>query len=441
MYSSSPRSKLQLLVGAFEGPVEAGSGPNGEDLGETSSRQARKRRRRLKSLAGAILPVVTSAPLWTLPTVLDNVDQTTSKRDQSPSLTITEVHETSNVQAQQNVSASALKGNAAMVCSLIAIVGETCDLLGNDVEPFLQVILYPLCERASSQNHSQVQRTACLTLQQVAMSCDMKSTKELIRQNFDYLFGAMLSRTRRQGKQHTGHQISFPSSIPSIVKVVLRSATETDTAIGICSERSLSDETNVSYVIDLVNALVVSFDNNLRIMNEDPSLQVSTCLDLVEVFDAALSFLASTFGLSLDKRYDPFAGITAPENGVDWKATLDPFRLLKPDGLTAQEGFEKMRTDAQRDNDSNDGDAPVMRITNGEVELVDLVLARCSFFLSSPSLQIEMASCDGMKYAFTLLGYVAKYTKVSRLTPSRSVPLCYLSYSCAFCIGFNTQAE
>lgn len=407
----------EVLAGAFEGSQPQQSmieDTVGEKTSDSKrSRQERKRLKRLHSLAGAILPVITSAPLWALPTVIDNLDQSPSTSEPTGSLTITEIEDDSEVEIQ-TVSASALKGNAAMVCSLIGLVSETVALLGNDTESFLQLVLFPLCERASSQNHSQVQRTATVALHQVATACDLSSIRALIQENFDYLFGAMLSRIRRPS-QPSDRRTSFPTSIPSIVKAVLQSATDSrPTTDGVRPERSLSDESCVSYVIELVNALVASFDNNLSLMNKDPILQASTALALVEVFDAALSFIASTFGFTLEKETDPFADVPIPEEGVDWMAVLEPFRLLQPDGITAKEGFEQMRneTDDEGDRDELKADYPAIVISNGELDFINLALDRCSFFLSSPSLQVQMASCDGMQHAFMFLGNVAMYTKV-----------------------------
>ena len=311
---------------------------------EKFNRQTRKRIRRLHSLASAILPVITSDPLWTLPTVLDNVDkERVDKAEPHGSLTVTEIQDELQVQAE-TVSASALKGNAAMICSLIGLVHEMVDLLASDSEPFLSIALYPLCERASSHNHSQVQRTAVLALHRYAMACRLESTRDLIRQNFDYLFGAMLSKVRLPRGHLTSRRTSFPGSISSIMQAVLRSATDVKTSTNFV--RSLSDETCISFVIELSNALVASFDSHLAILNNDPSLQASTTMDLVEVFDASLSFIASTFGLNLDRSGDLSAEVQIPEPTNDWMTTLKPFRLsssLDRDDLTAKEGFEKFR--------------------------------------------------------------------------------------------------
>lgn len=392
------------------------------DKKANSSRQRRKRLKRLHSLALAILPVITSPPLWTLPTVLENVDQETEKLETIANMTITEVHDDSNI---QTVSVSALKGNAAMVCSLIGLLSETVQLLLTEVESFLPVILFPLCEKTSSQNHSQVQRTAALALRQVATACGLSSTRDLIRQNFDYLFGAMLSQTRRPGSQATVMDNSFPTTIPSIVQIVLRSATDADTTTEcIRCERSLSDETHVSYVIELVNSLVVSFDNNLVILNSKPVLLASTAMDLVEVFDSALMFIASTFGLNLDKESDPFADVPIPVACADWMKALEPFQKrskLESNGFEVRERFEPSKTEPDDPVTASDSAEPSksqlsIEITGGELDFVRLALDRCCFFLSSPSLIVEMASSIGMQRAFALLGYVAMYSKVSVVT-------------------------
>lgn len=429
----------KILIGAFEEAQSQSSTTDDKDVSDGiqkasktgEGRQSRRRLKRLHSLAGAILPVITTAPLWTLPTVLDNLDPESDKASSIERLTITEVQDNKPEVPNHTVSASALKGNSAMVCSLIELVSEMVDLIGNDAESFLPVILFPLCEKASSQNHSQVQHTASLALHKVATACGLTSTRELIRQNFDYLFGAMLSRTRRSGGQQTrGNKTSFPVAIPSIVQVVLRSvldvdATEHDRRL----KRSRADETCVSYVIEVVNALVASFDNNLVILNKDPSLQASSALQLVEVFDSALLFIASTLGLSLELRNDASSDVSIPKEGVDWWTALEPFRLQESDFLPAKEGFEKIHNETNNgdetdgdenvtEDETNDeksaaSDRPSLQITNGELDFVSLAFDRCSFFLSSPSLHVEMATCIGMQHAFALLGDVAIYTTVS----------------------------
>jgi hypothetical protein len=182
-------------------------------------------------------------------------------------------------------------------------------------------------------------------------------------------------------------------------------------------------------VIELVNALVASFDNNLVILNKDPLLQASSALELVEIFDSALLFIASTFGLSLEVRNDVSSDVSIPKEGVDWWTALEPFRLQESDFLSAKEGFAKIHNekcngnetdgdenateDERNDEKSAASDYPSLHITNGELDFVSLALDRCSFFLSSPSLQVEMATCIGMQHAFALLGDVAVYTTVS----------------------------
>ena len=412
-------SNLQVLVGAFR-EVGDGHAVNQIDEKTDSNRHSRRRLKRLHFLAGAILPVITSPPLWTLPnTVLDNADYKTEKSELIRNMTITEVRDDLDI---QTVSASALKGNAALVCSLIGLLSETFALLSKDVECFLPIILFPLCEKASSHNHSQVQRTAALALDQVAKACGLSSTRDLIHQNFDYLFGAMLSQSRRPRGQGTGPDSSLPTSIPSIVQMVLRSAADVDaTTNDVRCERSLCDERHISYVIELVYSLVASFDNSLVILNSDSFRFASAALDLVQVFDAALAFIASTFGLSLNKENSPFADVQIPDASEDWMAVLEPFRKrCKPlsNDLRPKEGFEKIQNDEEGALTATDNltgpsdDQPSIEITDGELDFVSLGLERCSFFLSSPSLQVEMASIIGMQRAFALLGYVAMYGKV-----------------------------
>jgi hypothetical protein len=319
------------------------------------------------------------------------------------------------------VSASALKGNAALVCSLIGIVNATVELLSNDTNSFLPVILYPLSEKASSQNHSQVQHSATFSLHQVALACEMGSIKNLFSQNFDYLFGVMLSRTRLPGGHQTGDGAGFPTIIPSIVQVVLRNAVNTDGAKDEATpiQRSIPEKTRVSYVIELVNALVASFDRNLFTLNADVQLQSSTALDLIQIIDAALSFISSTFGLNLDNGNGLRMTTDVPEPCEDWQALLDPFRRREghnDDRSTtpAKEGFEKIQN--ERDTSSDEAsNHPCIDITNGELDFVNLALERCFFLLSLSSLHVQVSSCVTLQHAFVLLGYIAMYTKVSGL--------------------------
>ncbi len=412
----------QVLVGAFD---EKHSSPGSSDMARSSqkdeklNKQSRKRYRILHALAGAILPVITSDPLWSLPTVLDNIERI-EQAETHGTVTVTEIQDQLKGQAE-TVSASALKGNAAIVCSLIGLVNEMVDLLANDSESFLSTILYPLCERASSQNHSQVQRTAAFVLHRYAMACRLESTKELICQNFDYLFGAMLSKTRFPIGHLRGRRTSFPRDISSIMQAVLRSASDVKTNANFV--RSLSDETHISLVIELSNALVVSFDSNLSILNNDPSLQASTAMDLVEVLDASLSFIASTFGLNLGSAHYLSAEVEIPEPSKDWMATLKPFRLrssLDHDDLSVMEAFEKFREKNGDEDENHNAETqkvnvthPSIEITDNELDFVSLALSRCSFFLSSPALHVEMASCVGIQHAFEFLGLIAKYSHVS----------------------------
>jgi hypothetical protein len=314
-----------------------------------------KRRRRLQSLAQAILPIVVSDPLWNLPTLLHNVDYHSGiERSSVSAQNLIQSGAVDDLMVN-TVSASALKGNAALVCSLIGIVSTTVELLSNDTHSFLPVILYPLSEKASSQNHSQVQHSATISLHQVAVACEMGSIKNLVHQNFDYLFGVMLSRTGLPGGHQTGDGTGFPTIVPSIVQIVLRNAVDTDRAKDEATpiQRSITEKTRVSYVIELVNALVASFDCNLFTLNADVQLQSSTALDLIQIFDAALSFIASTFGLNLDHGNGLCMTTDVPEPCEEWQALLDPFRTRegRNDDLgttVAKEGFEKIQKERDR---------------------------------------------------------------------------------------------
>ena len=318
-----------------------------------------------------------------------------------------------------NVSASALKGNAALVCSLIELLTTTVGFLSKEAEQFLPVILYPLCQKASSQNHSEVQRTASFSLHQVSCACKLGSTQILIRQNFDYLFGTMLSHTRLPGDNPRDSQAGFPMSIPSIAQIALRisvneSRADDKSKRGICipSKRSLSDETCVSYAIELVTALVARFDRSLATSNHNT--QLSTSFELVQLLDSAVSFVASSFDLDIDQGKENVLSIGTPVAREPWLTLLDSFRSFDFDSevSSGKEGFEKFLKEKD-DRACADEIQPSIEITQAELDFLNLVLARCSFFLSSPSLHVQVASCNCMRHSFMLLGHVATYTKVS----------------------------
>ena len=119
----------QVLVGLTEGNY-------------ATVKEQRKTRKRVKALAAALLPLITTSPLWTLPSV----------------------HEAANAGAQLtgtlHISAEALRGNAAMLCSLLNFIGTLVDILESDIAASSPVLLYPLFEKAGIHNHSRVQSAA-----------------------------------------------------------------------------------------------------------------------------------------------------------------------------------------------------------------------------------------------------------------------------------------
>lgn len=401
---------LKLLAGAFgETLTDHNSGLEQDHENHCTSRENRRRARRLHSLAGAILPVVTSDPLWNFPTILDEASQVSSSENVAKELQDRKVDR--SMGPSVSASASALKGNAALVCSLIGIVTSIVSLMGSDAESFLPMILYPLCEKASALNHSQVQHSASSSLRQVAVACGLHSTRALIRRNFDYLCGAMLAKLRLPGGGQGGDPSGFPQTMASILLIVLRTAEATEGFSDLPIERSIEDKSCIPYVIVVVKTLVSAFDRSLIDMTRNEQLQASAAMGLTQVFDASLSFIASTFGISL--RHGMKREAKGSDASEEWVRLLEPFRRTgdyEHSGISAvKEGFEKIRQET-RDEMIETRSCPLIDITNDELDFTNIVLTRCSFFLSSPSLHVQVASIISMQHAFVLLGYVSTYT-------------------------------
>ena len=105
-------------------------------------KEKRRTSRRVKALATALFPLLVDSPLWILSTINEAADPGT--------------HKTTDF----SVSVEALRGNAAMLRSLLTFIGALVNALDADIALSWQVLLFPLFERCSIHNHSRVQAAA-----------------------------------------------------------------------------------------------------------------------------------------------------------------------------------------------------------------------------------------------------------------------------------------
>lgn len=361
-----------------------------------SVREQRKARTRLESLAAAIIPILTTAPLWTLPTKLD------SGISPNPFSSL--------------FTATALKGNAVLVCLLVDTVGAILRNLGDKSRMFLSISLFPLIEKTSSSNHWLVKHEALRILNDIASALHISVTM-LVEENFDYIFASVHSNLRPRGGSDntvgTSRDFCDVSDLVMAILNILCNEQQDNSNINYHSQpfevRPILRKTHVLRMIEVVRSLTARFDISSRMGLPTTDRDVML-LGLLGVYSASLRFIKSALGVEVSSESSTGDANLSISYLDQWLEILEPFRT-KDTGITAcPNGFHGINNPNRPE--SKQLPKRVDFYTE-EVDILRLILARCGYSLSSPNLTIKVASVATQADAFGILGLVAMYYVVS----------------------------
>jgi hypothetical protein len=326
----------------------------------------------LNSLASAVLPVIISHPLWTLPTTLPEGDI-----DSTPS--------TVN-----------MRSNSLLVCQLMRLIGRFATSLGRDMRLNMATILLPLLERASAiGNHSTVQICAFETISDVAVASGYSDLFELFADNFVHISDHVTLQLRRHSKERT----PASRSLLGVIDVILRCAVREDRV----------DQSHVPLVSNILTCVLNHFDR-LNDRSRIASLDTVCVLQSINKFmetsiDARTEFQCKSLPFEAMQCYDwkkrSYLGM---ENGSgihdddDGKFTSDD-----EDGLNDVEE-EPHPTNTNAENDA------VVEFAN-EIATINGVAKRCSYLLCHQDLRMQVLCIDTLLSGFRSLGKVGAYCR------------------------------
>lgn len=344
-------------------------------------------RKRLRALSSAIVPILTTAPLWTLPTKVESCHSSN---------------------APSKVSALALKGNAVLVCLLARIVGTLIRKIGNDSRSLLSVALFPLIEKTSSSNHWLVKHEVLRILNETA-SVFCVSLTLLVDENFDYIFAALLAELRPlAGNVHKEENVRAFCDLSDLIIanlhiLYMKPNNKNIVHDSLPSEgRTIGKKTHVSNLIEVVRLLTFRFDLSTR-MNLPATDRQVMLLGLLGVYSASISFIKSTLSTEFQFRLANRTETVCHVGSVDqWLEVLEPFRIKTIGSRMCENGSNCTMGTAEPPANSID-------FSKEEVDFLSLILERCGFSLSSPNLKIKVASVATQAEAFGLLGLVSAH--------------------------------
>jgi hypothetical protein len=365
-----------------------------------------KRLKILANLAESILPILTTHPLWDLPTFAMSSSSIPSagQKSSQPSTALL-----SQRQSLDTAVAATLRGNASAMFNLLGLVGTITKLLGRGGRRFIAVILFPILEKAGLRNPSLIREKAIWILERISGACEYSDITELIGDNMDTLAGAVKMRIRAPGG---GGAVSPKAVIGDDLQSVidgftaaLRISVDSVNRDHKRSEDTLRLGTLLSSAEDLTLDLMTRFDHSAAVITSDEGKLWS----FLQLFDSALLLLHAYHrvneGRPASKQSGPPSKPTEP-----WFDLLAPFRKDANAELSAREGFA-MYHEEKKDRAGHKTEESKMGGTRGslmrDTRLASQVASRCQYLLSHPSLKIQIRSCEILASCFTLLGRVA----------------------------------
>jgi hypothetical protein len=351
--------------------------------------------RRYKSFASNIFPLMTSSPLWTLPTLyqpISGIEYSGGTNDID-----------SGAPPNLNASAQALRGNAALLVSILNLIKAMVTILGAETRSLLPTLLYPLFEKASQHNHSQVRSAAIGAIRSTSEACSFNGIEMLISENLDYLFESIITEVHQSGTFVTA---AFHAGI---AKTVIESALREPLGkVSLCRSKSVREK--VDMVVKVGSELALSFDRSIRLVGSTDESEPA--LVNLGFFDASIQFMLHSFGLSNDDLKNHVK--ESEGNNEPWLDLLHPFRTMD----SRLQSSEACRTNEK----SEDQRAEKIHISWDELNYLRIVLSRCGFLIAHPALVVSAASCRVQSLAFYFLSYIGRHHVESDDEPSGENP-------------------
>lgn len=379
------RLAREMLVGGFAPGVEAAR----------TKKNDRKRVRLLLSLSQSILPIITTYPLWDLPTSA-SVSFTFSPPATKSGL---QLARTDHVECF--VSSAALRGNAAVSCALLGLVGSIVTLVGDEVKCFTPVLLYPILEKAGQRNVGSVREVAVAVLQSLAIANGSLNISALIADSMESsLMGTMLGRIRVPGGRALSPGTELDDSLLAVVDcatTVLRITTNAQSKRHETPQRER--RSMLSYMEELTQELATRFDHASTKVTGD----IESTMSFIHLFDAAILLLRAS--RETPNEAQPSVPPVALEE--PWFELLAPFKKIKEHAMGPKVGFEAFRKERAGNSNETDKMASNVAGLTRDIGFVSQVAWRCGYLLSHASLKVQIQSCNVMANCFAFLGWVA----------------------------------
>lgn len=340
----------------------------------------RRNRKRLKLLSSNLFPLITRSPIWSLTTIPKSNENENGTHEMEQS-------EYDAFSFDRQISANALKGNAFLIVSLLRFIRLLIRLLRDDTSQYLQILLFPIFEKASKQNHDQVRVAALGVLEEIRIACCWETLEDLICNNFDLLFQSLQNEMRLiRSSAHRGNLATIAKYIIESIQDGSRFPTSATL------HRTEYFKRNIDLLVKIGIDLTSSFDRHL--LGSQFVQPLPAILDIIEFYTVTLRYIARSFGVECEGIKFNLATSRVPDE--PWLDLIKPFK---------KDPFNY--GDETPDNSQEQAKLSI-DISKAELDYVTLVLSRCSFFISHPSLLVQVSSCQVQKMAFLILGHISK---------------------------------
>ena len=357
------------------------------DRFETDSGSSGRDQRILISLASAVLPVIVSQPLWTLPTSLP---------DESPTV------RPEKSMCEISYSSDAMDSNSVLMCALMEFINTFAKCLREDMRLNMPTILLPLLERVSTLgNHSAVQARAYETIYNVALSSGYTDTISLLKDNFDHIMDTISLRLRRHSKDRT----DAPRSLMGVIDVLLRCVVHGE----------ILDPDHVPFIAHLLDCVLHHFD---RLNSANNKAQIQS-FDTIFVFQSIVTFMATSINFQIQSSNQCIQIEPERENCEEKRlhSTLDGTSCKNSEGENPF-SIESIRNEAADDdiesqsNMIEEGGANNKAKRFGkEISSINEILKRCTYLICHPDLRMQVLCINTMSAGFQSLGRIGAYSR------------------------------
>jgi hypothetical protein len=351
---------------------------------------AKKRIQILLDLAASILPILTSTPLFDLPT--------------SPEITQSDCSSSSNF-----VVASALRGNAVVAFYLLDIVGKLYALLRSSCHRFLPATLYSILEKTGLLSSSAVQAMAVATLDQIAVACGETDRNSLLMANADTLLSSMNSRVRVPGGSKVALQ-GFDDNVLSIASSAAALLTDTSrTALENNHFACSFGQTLYVNMRELLYSILWRFDQQAATISShltEPAI-------LIQLLDASICNLLVCYNVGktndCERSSELVSGEKDRELSQPWLEWLKCPNEEHSDTTDPEPWFISHHQSKSLELKQESASSYNYDVLNGQTQFVSDIASRSCYLLSHPSLMIQIQSTDVLIKSFSFLGWVLKY--------------------------------